>query len=215
MATIGAIPVPAGAVSMLLKRVHTADCSRFPGPHAHLHAAVGSASLPWSHHRPPASALIGSRLGTARPSQVQPVQADVASAPAAAADGGILVPAVGMEGVQGVFQLEEAAPSSGMEAGPAPAAEGIGGGGSASRLPAGPAAAGVRRQHLMHPGYFTAADGPSYTPAPPEALIDARKPCWSQLHGAACALAAALLADIAGGNFWGGAGPPVLASVQQ
>jgi hypothetical protein len=32
---------------------------------------------------------------------------------------------------------------------------------------------GVRRQQLMHPGYFMANRGPSYTPAPPEALIDA------------------------------------------
>ena len=32
-----------------------------------------------------------------------------------------------------------------------------------------------QRQHLLHPGYFTGLEGPTYTPAPPEALIDARE----------------------------------------
>ena len=49
------------------------------------------------------------------------------------------------------------------------------GDGSEADGAAKPAAA--RRPSLLHPGYFTLGRGPSYTPAPPEALIDARE-CW-------------------------------------
>ena len=42
----------------------------------------------------------------------------------------------------------------------------------------------TRRPSLLHPGYFTLGRGPSYTPAPPEALIDARECNCFGLQGA-------------------------------
>ena len=115
-------------------------------------AAGGSASLPWAHQRPPAASLIGSRLG----------------------------------GRQGDEGDADAAGSGGAAAGAETAAEGLAAGGSAGESAFQPeggapgagasseAGAAHRRPPLLHPGYFSPAAGPSYTPAPPEALIDAR-----------------------------------------
>lgn len=118
--------------------------------------AGGSASLPWSQQRPPAISLIGSRPSTSRQQKspspvtdpVQPLADQRASAVPHRA------PADAEDGVAagGSFQLDAEAEEGGS-----------------NRL------GGVRRQPLMHPGYFMAHRGPSYTPAPPEALIDARE----------------------------------------
>lgn len=72
--------------------------------------------------------------------------------------------AAGAAAGEGSYQLEGATGSDGEAAG----------------KPA--TAAGSRRQPLLHPGYFTRARGPSYTPAPPEAILDAR-----ELYGGAAA----------------------------
>lgn len=122
---------------------------------------VGSASLPWSHQRPPATALIGGRLGTG---QQEPQHQDIGVAAAVMAKEGA-VPAMAIGSVEGgcadaandAFQLPDSIPA-----------------GDADHEGAGVGKAGSsRRPPLMHPGYFTATSGPSYTPAPPEALIDA------------------------------------------
>ena len=117
---------------------------------------MGSAALPWSHQRPPASALIGKRLGGAKAGQVQAEAAASTAHAAAAPDGG---------------SAEAVAPAS--EGGPQ--LEGASAGSDGDVAPAKPAATASRRQPLLHPGYFTRLRGPSYTPAPPEALIDARE----------------------------------------
>lgn len=138
-----------------------------PG-HADCAHAGGSASLPWAHQRPPAVTLIGSRLALGKPAAVR-LPEDSAAADAAAASvqhaaAGAEVAASG----EATFQLD-AASSNGSSSRSSSVASGGHAGSEA-------AASGHRRVPLLHPGYFTPASGPSYTPAPPEALIDAREP---------------------------------------
>lgn len=151
----------------LLRFGHTRHAALF---HTAQARAGGSASLPWAHQRPPAAALIGSRLGLGKPAARGPPE-DAADAGAAAAsvERAAAAAEVAASG-EATFQLDAAC------------ADGGGGSGSSASNSNGQAsgeaapATGHRRVPLLHPGYFTTASGPSYTPAPPEALIDAREP---------------------------------------
>ena len=125
------------------------------------HKKGGSASLPWAAHRPPVRTLIGSRLSPSAAPEAAPVAAP-ADKPAAAAQ----------EASGEVEAADDAAALADEAEAAAEAGE----------------KAKKERGHLLHPGYFTATDGPTYTPAPPEALIDARASalplCWPRwFHG--------------------------------
>lgn len=147
------------------------------------YAAVGSAALPWSHQRPPASSLIGQRLGTASPAAAGEAAAQASRHTAAAVgEGGASAATAGEGAVAG--QPGEAAYQ--MEGD-------TGSDGDAARQPAPAASATTRRHPLLHPGYFTRARGPSYTPAPPEALIDAREQSVARGSAAAAHAADAVL----------------------
>ena len=122
--------------------------------------AVGSATLPWSHQRAPASALIGSRPSGSKIGQLPEVGASshgTSGGGAVTAEGGagVALTAAGNEDTSQVFE----GPCSEQDA----LAEGSPGDGTTL---------GVRRQQLT-----ATSRGPFYTPAPPEALIDARE-CW-------------------------------------
>ena len=117
----------------------------------------GSAALPWAQTRPPVRLAPASSRGSPAEQAVGQPEAETATPAAASKCGGEEDAAAGpSSSAEGGLLLEA------MDDPPA--------------LPPLPTALkSLPKVRLMHPGYFTSIEGPSYIPAPPEALAERRE----------------------------------------